>query len=317
MCGYNPITDQILSQTTPEDWMGWVRRLSGAEPVSIGGKNVTITTRFTPAMFTSLRSASAFDYVLETVRGWYPEEQISTQSFIMTDKDGRSAPGKNLILTLPGTDKADEVVILSAHLDSVAQGDPYTAAPGAEDNGSGSAALLEAARVLKGHAFQRTIRIIWFTGEEEGLLGSQTYVKELKNPAEIQGVVNLDMFGYDTDNDHCFEMHTGTLPASQQVAGCFADSAKAYDLGLEKFDYKTDRATNRSDHGSFWSVNVGAIEILENMFDDNLPNGCASVDKNPYYHTAQDTADRINLDSGMRISRAALATIAALAEPIR
>ncbi|MGA3212148.1 MAG: M20/M25/M40 family metallo-hydrolase [Terriglobales bacterium] len=80
----------------------------------------------------------------------------------------------NTIAEIPGTDKKDEIVMLGAHLDS------WHGGTGATDNGAGSAAVMEAVRILKmaGIKPRRTIRIALWTGEEEGLLGSRAYVKE-------------------------------------------------------------------------------------------------------------------------------------------
>ncbi len=80
----------------------------------------------------------------------------------------------NITAEIPGTDKADEVVMLGGHFDS------WQAGTGATDNGAGSAVMLEAIRLLKasGLKMRRTVRIGLWTGEEEGLLGSRAYVKE-------------------------------------------------------------------------------------------------------------------------------------------
>lgn len=319
-CGFDPVSAEIVQQVRPETWLGWVRQLSGADPVVIAGQQTRITSRYTPAMFGAdgrggLPNARAFEWVEETVRAWYPAEQVNVQPFSV-DMRGGVLHGKNLILTLPGTVHPDEAVILSAHLDSTSHEDPEHSAPGAEDNASGSAALLEAARLFRNHRFERTIRIIWFTGEEQGMLGSRAYVDTISRPGAILGVINLDMFGFDTDGDRCFEMHIGTLPQSERVARCFAQAAAAHDLGLETYDHLTSQATDRSDHGSFWGAGVGAIEILENMFVDDLPRGCTNGDPNPGYHSPQDTFEKLNPESAARIVQAALAGAAAMAGPV-
>jgi hypothetical protein len=313
----SPLISALLEQTSAEDWLGWVKKLSGTEPVTVGGQPVTFTSRYTPAMFGS-SAPNAFDFVLETVQGWYPAEQIQVQDFIATGNTQRMVSGKNLILTLPGENPA-EVVILSAHLDSISRENPEQTAPGAEDNASGSAALLEAARLFRGQRFQRTLRIIWFTGEEEGLLGSKAYVNELKNPREIQGVINLDMFGYDSDNDGCFELHVGTLPASDRVGQCLLGSFSAYNpdvSNLPQPDYLLEAATGSSDHGSFWAEDIGAVELLENHFEPSGSAGCPGRDNNPDYHTPHDTYDRLNPASAIRVVRAALAAAVAMAGPL-
>ncbi len=80
----------------------------------------------------------------------------------------------NIVAEIPGTDKADEVVMLGAHFDSWASG------TGATDNAAGSAVMMEAMRILKSSnvKMRRTVRLALWTGEEEGLLGSRAYVKE-------------------------------------------------------------------------------------------------------------------------------------------
>jgi acetylornithine deacetylase/succinyl-diaminopimelate desuccinylase-like protein len=92
--------------------------------------------------------------------------------------EGRTA--YNTIAEIPGTDKRDEVIMLGGHLDS------WHAATGATDNAIGCAVMMEAARILKtiGVKPRRTIRVALWSGEEQGLLGSQAYVKEHFGSAE-------------------------------------------------------------------------------------------------------------------------------------
>src|SRR5262249_59118193 len=79
----------------------------------------------------------------------------------------------NIVAELPGTDKADELVMLGAHFDS------WDSGTGATDNAAGSAVMMEAMRILKtsGLRLRRTVRLALWTGEEQGLLGSKEYVK--------------------------------------------------------------------------------------------------------------------------------------------
>lgn len=317
-CAFNPGTDALLEQMTAETWMGWVEKLSGAQPVTVGGEETVITTRYSPAMFSGQPNARAFEFVLEQVQGWYPEDQIEVMPFKVEGPSGSRSTWKNLILTLPGQERPEEMVLLTAHLDSTSSEDPERLAPGAEDNASGSATLLEAARLFRDQTFDRTIQIIWFTGEEQGLFGSRAYAKTVNDPSQILGVINLDMFGYDSDQDRCFELHVGTLTASDLVGQCFVNSIDAYDLDLEQYDYLRGQAIGASDHSSFWDIDVGAIEVLENMFDHDLPgpDACDNGDHNPHYHSPEDTADRLNPESALRIARAALAAAAGIAIPV-
>ena len=102
----------------------------------------------------------------------------------------------NTVAEIPGTDKGDEVIMLGGHLDS------WHAATGATDNAIGCAIMMEAARILLklGLKPRRTIRVALWSGEEEGLLGSQAYVKEhfgsFEEPKpgyeKFGGYVNID-----------------------------------------------------------------------------------------------------------------------------
>lgn len=305
-CGYNLNTDALLDTVTEETWSSWISRISGAEPVSVNGIPVTLTTRNSYALFDG--NSLAFDYLRETLLSWYPPAFIEEDPYLPYFY--QDLVWKNLVLTIPGTTLPEEVIILSAHYDSLPSSGP---APGADDNGSGSATLLEAARILQGQSFQRTIRLIWFTGEEQGLRGSAAYVND-HDLSNVVGVINMDMYAYDSDNDRCFELHVGTLPQSDQVGSCLVDAITAYNLNLS-FDYLTTTATSRSDHASFWNQSVGAVEILENFFYNTLPGGCVGSDANPNYHRSTDTLDKINQSTALAITKAALAAAFTMANP--
>jgi len=308
----HPKVQLLLDRMTYEQYSAWLEKLSGAQEVTIQGVPFTIRTRYSYAMFSPERSnARAFPYVLEQVRQWYPENQIEIDPYSYW-----GYTWKNLIVTIPGKTKPQEEVILSAHLDSISP-IPYENAPGAEDNGSGSAALMEAARVMADQAYQRTIRIIWFSGEEQGLIGSQAYLAD--HPFQnIVGVINLDMYGYDSNLDRCFEMHVGTLPASDRVGQCMANVISTYGLDLN-YDYLTydSNLGCRSDHCPFLLKGIGAIEILENYAANSPSKGCGGLaDPSPHYHKTSDTAANMNVSLAHDISRSAIAAAAMMAGPL-
>lgn len=310
-----PTLPDLAVRFQVETYAGWIRKLSGAEPVQVGGQPAVITTRYSYAMFTGQENARAFDFVLEQVRQWVPEDQIEIDEYPYIDAE-RTYTWKNLIVTLPGTTLPNEVIVLSAHLDSVVvrEGNALEAAPGADDNAVGAAVLLEAARLFPAYRFERTVRLIWFTGEESNLAGSHAYVQD--HPTEnIVALLNLDMFGFDSNNDRCFELHVGTNPAADAVGQAFVQTIQQQGLNLH-FDYLTDQATDRSDHASFWAVNVPAISVIENFFDNNLPGGCVGVDGTLFYHRPSDTFETINLPFAYDIAKAALLTTAQLAKPL-
>lgn len=318
-CGYSASVAGLLDQVTLEQWSGWIRKLSGADPVTVGGAPYTITTRFSDILFADYppyTRSMAYDFVYEQITGWYAEnEQVEIEEDVYQPSGYSGATWKNLVLTIPGKQFPEQIVILSAHLDSTsASSDRYTNAPGADDNATGVATLLEAARVLQDQQFSRTIRLIWFTGEEQGLLGSRAYVQD-HSMNGIIGVINLDMFGYNSDEDRCFELHVGSLAASAVPGQCFVQSIDAFDIDL-KHDYITSGATSASDHSPFWSKGIGALEVLENYQTNNLPGGCGLRDWNPYYHSTSDTIDHVDLAFGFDIARAGLASAFSLAVPV-
>jgi hypothetical protein len=210
--------------------------------------------------------------------------------------------GRAIVGELKGGNFPDDIVIVCAHLDSTSP-KPDTLAPGADDDASGTAAVMEAARVLARHPTDYTVRFIAFTGEEQGLYGSQAYAIAARGSEErIVGVVNLDMIAY-----------ADRMPEDLDV---FVNSASAwmgYRIAQDAGEYaglsvrtRVDPSMVYSDHASFWDCGYAALMAIE---DEPL--------RNPYYHTTGDTLDTLNLDFCAQAARAALATTAILAQPIR
>jgi hypothetical protein len=214
----------------------------------------------------------------------------------------------NVVAELPGVgpDK-DRIYILCAHYDSTSR-DPYSVAPGADDNASGSAAVLEAARILSQYRFNRTIRFIHFAGEEQGLIGSAHYAEAAAQRGDLlDGVINLDMIAYETvpPNDHIVEVHAGINPASIALADALVSNINDYGLLLVP-ETITTSATNRSDHASFWNQGYPAILGIEDFQDFN-----------PYYHSASDTLANMQTSMMVEYTKACVATLAELAADMR
>jgi len=346
-CGYDSNVESILAEVTQEDVVQWIRNFSGEDFVPIGVSQKKILTRFSTQLFNLNVNALAYPYLGEQLRsfgyeeGTYLTDHAYTPNYVPTGTENmidlhnvgedyvssdrntkvvgnpdQTTTWKNKVVTIPGHGpNADEIVLMTAHMDSTSP-QRNTNAPGAEDNASGVAALMEAARLFRFYKFDRTIKIIFFTGEEQGLWGSEAYVAD--HPAEmanIVGVVNLDMFGYDNDGDRCFELHVGTLADSNVVGACFTDVNLNYNLDLN-YDYLTNTATGASDHASFWDAGVGAIEVLENYHDNAGPGGCGLNDRNPHYHEITDKIINMNLPVTHAIAQAGIGTAASLADPI-
>jgi leucyl aminopeptidase len=320
-CGYDPLVADLLDQADQARWVQWIAELSGAAPIQTDEGEAWITSRSSNILFEPQFSPTAFDYLQsELVNLGFSEGKdftIHTYDFPYSETH-QDRNWKNLILTFPGEDPAlmTERVLLVAHLDSLSDQE-QTLAPGADDNGTGAAGLLEAARLLRDAHFARTINLIWFSGEEQSRRGSEYFVEDYADwLPDIQAVINLDMFGFDWDEDRCFEVHAGTMPGSQAIGRCLQNVIDAYDLDL-RFDFIDNASAYAySDHNAFWLNGVPAVMVIENFTFQ--PEGvCGVMDRNYQYHFTTDTLTYINQDTGFAILKANLAALAQIAGPLK
>ncbi len=310
----------MLGEASSSRWLHWMKALSGAEPIQTQNGEEKILTRSNLVLFEPDRTPSAFIYLLdELTKMGFTEGQdfhIHTYDFPYEDRHPERN-WKNIILTFNGYDPVlkNERVLFIAHMDSQSEQE-LLLAPGADDNASGAAGLLEAAAIFRQYRFKRTVNLIWFSGEEKFRIGSKSFVDDYADwlPA-IVGVVNMDMFAYDGDKDRCFEVHAGTLPGSQEIGDCVGSVIDTYDLDLT-FDFIDDSTAYRlSDHFPFWQQDIPAIMIFENFFYQPEET-CGQPGRNFTYHTSRDTMTYINESTGFSILQAGIGTVAHLAEPM-
>ncbi len=175
--------------------------------------------------------------------------------------------GWNVVATKTGTTYPTAMYIIGGHYDSVSN-------PGADDNASGVAATLEAARVLSQYPSDYTIKFIAFDIEELGLYGSYAYVAA--HPSDdIRGMVSLDMVAHDPNStNHCLLYgRTASNPIKQAVA------AAAVEYG--PLTYTINGQLDQSDHAPFEADGIQACLLIE-----------GEVWNNPYYHTQQDSYEQ-------------------------
>lgn len=184
----------------------------------------------------------------------------------------------NLEGTLPGWGPEKDVVyILCAHYDSVSDAPVYIA-PGADDNASGVAGMLEAARVLSQYRFRHTLRFVAFAAEEEHLAGSDLYAQaERAAGTKIGGVINLDMIAWNNKNRNVIEIYPNPDDASEALGRALVDALSTYHIALIPH-YDGDKLPAYSDHFSFWLRDYPAILITDD-----------TSERNPYYHTVSTT----------------------------
>jgi hypothetical protein len=309
------IQENILSTVSEENIANSIKELSGEVPVTINGEETFIKSRYSYAMFLDYPEADVLPYLIHRVSQWVTEDQIEIDTYNYTDAE-RTYSWKNLIITIPGSTTPEEKILLIAHYDSIVvrEGNALIYAPGADDNATGTAVLLEAVRVFSKQPFEKTIEIVFFSGEEEGAYGSRAYLEDHEFE-HIKSVINVDMIGYDSDSDGCVEIHAGSNPSSQNIALVLQEVNTHNNLNLQT-DILTTTATDRSDHASFWSKNIPAVLVMENFFDTTSSGICTSADPNPNYHLTLDTINNINIPYVQQIAHMVLLSTAEMAIPI-
>ncbi len=195
-----------------------------------------------------------------------------------------------------GGNGARKIAIVTAHLDSInLAGGPAASAPGADDNGSGSAGLLEIARVLKNHTASQDLRLILFGGEEQGLFGSKHYVAGISQAEKkrILAVVNMDMIGVANNPTHSVLIEGA--PVSETVISGLSNAAATY----TQLKVETSLTPFASDHVPFIHAQVPAVLTIE---------GADSTNVN--IHSEKDTLDKIDSEIAMEILRMNVAFVA-------
>ncbi|HEY6886595.1 MAG TPA: M28 family peptidase [Solirubrobacter sp.] len=187
-------------------------------------------------------------------------------------------PTENVIAETRGGDPK-KVVVVGAHLDSVGPG------PGINDNGSGSAALVEFAQQLRGVNPKNKIRFIWFSAEESGLLGSQAYIDSLPETerSKIAAMLNFDMIGSPNFVNMIYDGDLSDSPPIDEAT--FAPPARPYSATIERIflDYfKANRIPNRptafdgrSDYGPFIAAGIPAGGLFTGAEEIKTPEEAA------------------------------------------
>jgi len=264
--------------------MQFVKELSGEVQTIIGGAPYTILSRNK----NQPGNDKAADYIKQKL-----------QSYGLTAYDQWwTGSERNVYAVQPGTLYPNKQYIICAHYDDMPSG---TLAPGADDNASGTAAVLEAARILSQYVSDYTIIYALWDEEEQGLVGSYDYAAQASsNGDSIMGVINLDMISWDSNNNNVADIHTRSVGTSIYLKDKMVEVNNVYALGLV-MDIQNPGQTY-SDHASFWTFNYGAILLIEDGSDFNA-----------YYHTTSDRYTHFNLPYYLKMSKASFGTLATIA----
>lgn len=195
-------------------------------------------------------------------------------------------PGYNVIGKLEGRVNPSKIYLIGAHYDSTNHYDTGTdpgevpGAPGADDNASGVAGVLEAARVLSQHAFDATIMFVAWDCEEPGLIGSRRYAADFPNQ-DYQFVISADMIGYNIPSNpnraRVWHQNSTGVSGAQQLALMFSTYGQGVTADTGRLPYEA------SDHAPFASLGYPAVAVSE-----------AGVFNNPQYHEWSDSLDTPN-----------------------
>lgn len=226
---------------------------------------------------------------------------------MMKTLDGlKGVKGYNLVWEKKGTVKPEEVIILGANYDTLLN-DPKTLIvntkgemPGADNNGTGVAALLSMVEILDKLDLPKTVRVVFFDFEELGFAGSRDYVASIKAKNEkIAGYINLVMLGHDSKRDDKDKKNNNMkvylrAPADKGAKGADEDLKLVNTMTnmgkklVSTIEFKPEaNSMNSSSHINFWEAGYPAICFSENW----------ESDFNPRFHTPNDFVETLNINT--------------------
>ncbi|WP_353780071.1 M28 family peptidase [Winogradskyella sp. 3972H.M.0a.05] len=264
---YGQTIQDLMDAVTEANLQTTVNEFSGAVSTTVGGNPVTITNR------QQANNDLAADYLVE--------QFMSMDNLTITDQ-AFNTNGRNIIATQLGKTNPDDIYMICAHYDTVAD---FCA----DDNATGTTAVLEIARILSTQCFDNTIIYALWDEEEIGLRGSSHYANLANtNGDNILGVLNMDMMGYDGDSpgqpgDNEFDIDVRNFANSIAMKDDIIDVLNAYTFDLSVI--VVDPGTAASDHASFWGNGYSAVLVGESW---------ETNDQTPFYHTSGDVASTLD-----------------------
>jgi Zn-dependent M28 family amino/carboxypeptidase len=301
--------DELASAVEPERLMPWVEQLAG-DHLADAKLDCAAFEAMDKYPACELSSAAAIELVRASFADFGYEPEIVARG-------NEPYAARNVVAELRGTTRPSEVVLIAAHVDAF-----YS---GADDNGSGVAAMLEVARVAASHRFERTVRFVGFDLEERGSRGSTRYVEAGLADDVVEAVI-LECVGYSDhrpgSQDSPLGFELGEVGDSLVIAAngdSAATAQRMLDLNRQlalielraaiaggSGGYPFSGALLRSDNGPFWLRGVPAVMLTD-----------TANYRNPNYHEASDTPETLDpefLAASTRVVAASLAMLAR-AEP--
>lgn len=283
---FNSYINSLVNQVNTDSVYKFIRQLTGDTSCFVEGSAYTITTRH----YSKQGNIKAAAYILEIfqsfgLNAWY---QNITSTLV------------NVLAKKTGTRYPNQYVIFCAHYDDMPNSNT---SPGTDDNASGTAAVIETARLLSSKNFPYTIVFAAWDEEERGLYGSKAYADTaFRKGDSIIAVLNLDMIAYDSDNNGALDINTNT--ASTPLANDYFQIVSIYQPML--LPQITTSLNGGSDHQSFQQKGYKAVLAIEDESDFT-----------PFYHTSSDVYSSINKPYYLKMIRAGVAGLVTIAGDYR
>lgn len=275
-------TRQVVETVNIDSLKFTLEILTGVKPFINNGDTVNITSRFADYQ----GNDHAADYLEYRLNNYGYE--VANQNF--------NAKGMNVYAIRRGSVYPDEYYIVCAHYDSLPES---VMAPGADDNGSGTSAVIEAARIFSNLNPKYSVIFAFWDEEEQGLLGSKFFAENAKNNnMKIKGVINIDMIGWDSNNDYYLRLSVPNPDIDYPIAIKAKEINIGMSLGLQILIVSS---TISSDHSSFLSRGYLAYCFIE----DNM-------DFNGFYHSTNDQLQFINFSYYYKNCKMIIGSLASL-----
>jgi hypothetical protein len=279
---YNPFIAEIINEVNLDSLISYVRILSGEDSVVINNSLKRIYDR---------TSDKTGNYLAAE----YLKEKLTSFGLDVYEQN-YSDSGNNIYAIQKGVNYPDSYFIYGAHYDAV---HPYSA----DDNASGVANVIEAARILSTRQVSYSIIYALWDEEEIGRRGSRYFASSAdSNGMNIVGVINSEMSGYDSDNDGLMDIHSSDSGRSHRMAEIMYRVDSVYNIPLNPVVY--DTGSRFSDHASFWEKGYSAIQFCQAFFGGDF---------NPNYHSRDDRIAEFNFSYFYNMSVYGLAVLTTLA----
>lgn len=283
MNGYAQTVQDFINQVKLDNLMTTVKELSGEQPTTVGGNEVTIEHRVS-----SKGNDLAAEYLLE---------RLNVLNNLQVQDLKYSGEGRNIVAIQEGSVNPDDIYLICGHYDTVTD-------HGADDNASGVATILELAKILSQHCFENTIIYAFWDQEEIGLVGAHNYAQQAKdNGDNLKVVYNIDMMAYDNNNDNIFDIdYNDTKGANGEgVKDDILQVLNTYNFNLTPQIVPNSSAA--SDNIAFWNRGFNTVLVGESWeTNDRLPN--------TYYHKVGDQIDKFNESYYHELAKLAMAFFA-------